>query len=489
MIEDAEDRTDDWFRDRLLDVCIVGAGPAGITLARCLTGRGLSVGLFEGGGLEPSAESQALYEGKTAGQSYYPLDGARLRYFGGSSNHWGGWTRPLDAYDFEAKTHHPLSGWPIGKDALDPYVAEADAILDLPQDAAPPDIVPQAGEVLVPRRVRFSRPVTRFGEKFRAELAASKFVRVVLNANLVDLRLNDDRRAVTQAIFRSYSREEPFSVRARAFALCLGGIENARALLNADSQIAAGLGNEHDLVGRTFLEHPHAPAGRAVLRAPLTWMLVYSPTPALMQAREILNFGLRIGDFVQWNDIEFTGALKPEPACTLDFMRLLAAEMEGEPPPCPAHVGDVFIACEQSLELQNRVKLVAERDRFGLRKVQLDWRLSEMDLHTMRTAAAEVARALAENDVGRMKTADWLLEERLPAPDELYGGNHHMGTTRMSLDPKKGVVDANTKVHSLENLYIGGSSVFATSGHANPTYTIVQLALRLGDRLAERLGR
>jgi choline dehydrogenase-like flavoprotein len=173
----------------------------------------------------------------------------------------------------------------------------------------------------------------------------------------------------------------------------------------------------------------------------------------------------------------------------VDFTRVLAAEIKGDPPPCPAHVGDVFIACEQSLDRENRIALLAERDRFGLRKVQLNWRLSEMDLSTLRTAAAEVARALAEHDVGRMKTAEWLLEERLPEADELYGGNHHMGTTRMSADPNSGVVDANTKVHSLENLYIGGSSVFATSGHANPTYTIVQLALRQGDHLAERLGR
>ncbi len=488
MILDAEARADDWFRDRIFDVCVVGSGPAGVTLARRLGARGWSVGLFEAGGLELKAESQELYKGATEGQPYYPLDATRLRFFGGSSNHWGGWTRPLDPYDFEPKPHHPLSGWPIARTDLDPYAAEAGAILDLPPDRQPPDAMPDAAGDLVPRLFRFSRPVTRFGEKFRAELDASRTIRAHVNANLVDLRLSQSGQTITEAVFRSYQRPEPFSVRARHFVLCLGGIENARALLNADSQVTGGLGNGHDLVGRYFLEHPHAPVGRAVMRKPLTWMLVYSPTPEEIRARRILNFGVRIGDFDQWNAPDFTGALAPQPDCAVNFDTLLATEMRGGDTPCPAHVGDVFIACEQSLNPENRVSLMPERDRFGLRKAKLAWRLSEMDLHTLKTGAAEVARHLAEHDAGRMKIADWLLGDRLPTADELWGGNHHMGTTRMSDDPAKGVVDAKAKVHGLDNLYMGGSSVFSTSGHANPTFTIVQLALRQADILDARLA-
>src|SRR6478609_7611181 len=110
MILDSETRTEDWFRDRVFDVCVIGSGPAGITLARRLGARGLSIGLFEAGGTKLSADSQNLYKGATVGQPYYQLDAARLRFFGGSSNHWGGWTRPLDPYDFQVKAHNPLSG-------------------------------------------------------------------------------------------------------------------------------------------------------------------------------------------------------------------------------------------------------------------------------------------------------------------------------------------------------------------------------------------
>ena len=277
--------------------------------------------------------------------------------------------------------------------------------------------------------------------------------------------------------------------RPATFALCLGGLENPRLLLNLNRQVPAGIGNDNDLVGRYFLEHPHAPVGRVVMRKPMTHMLVYSPTPDFMRANRVLNFGVRIGDVDQWNGGDFTGPFEPQPPCTVAFDALLAAEMKHAPAACPAHVGDAFVACEQSLDPENRVKLTGEKDRFGLNTIELAWHFSDTDRRTMKTAAMEVAKRMAAEDVGRMQIVPWLLNDDVPTLDQLWGGNHHMGTTRMSADPKKGVVDANLRVHSVENLYIGGSSVFATSGHANPTYSIVQLALRLGDHLGGLLGR
>lgn len=489
MILDAESGADDWFRDRILDICIVGTGPAGITLARRLGKRGLSVGLFEAGGLDITADSQDLYKGTTTGQPYYALDAARLRYFGGTSNHWGGWTRPLDTYDFEPNGANALSGWPIKKTDLVPYAAEADEILNLPADTPPPELFPQAQPDLVARRFRFSRPTTRFGEKYRDELTKSDAIRVVLNANLVDFQLDDARRTAVAAVFRSYNREGSFAVKARAFALCLGGLENPRLLLNMTSQLPAGIGNDHDLVGRYFLEHPHAPVGRVVMRKPMTHMLVYSPTPDFMRDHRVLNFGVRIGDMDQWNGGDFTGPFEPQPPCNVPFDTLLAAEMKHEAAACKAHIGDAFVACEQSLDPENRVKLTGDKDRFGLRPIELAWHFSDIDRRTMKTAAMEVAKRMAAEDVGRMQIYPWLLNDEVPNIDQLWGGNHHMGTTRMSADPKQGVVDADLRIHGLENLYVGGSSVFATSGHANPTYSIVQLALRLGDHLGERLQK
>ncbi|MDB5561506.1 MAG: hypothetical protein JWN11_924 [Hyphomicrobiales bacterium] len=486
MIEDSETRTEGRF-SKIFDVCIIGSGPAGITLARRLGAQGLSVGLFEAGDLVATTDSQELYKGTVVGQPYFDLDSTRLRFFGGSSNHWGGWTHPLDSYDFVPNASNPLSGWPITKNDLRPYAAEADKILDLPRYENPPDFFPVQQNSLVARFFRFSRPTTRFGEKFHDELQVSRNIEVFYNANLVDLRLDADKHAVSQAVFRSYKRDDPFTVKARTFALCLGGLENPRALLNFTNDIPVGLGNENDLVGRYFLEHLHASLGRLVVRKPMTWMLVYGPTTQMMKDTQTLNFGMRIGDPDQWNDGEFTGEMKQEPACALDFDTILRAEMAGEEPACPAHVGEAFIVAEQQLNPNNRVKLGGGRDRFGQRPMELDWSLSDTDYRTLKTCAVETGSLLAQYDVGRLKIVDWLLKGEKPTLDQLAGGNHHMGTTRMSDDPKTGVVDRNVKVHSLDNLYIGGSSVFSTAGHANPTYTITQLALRLGDHLIERL--
>jgi choline dehydrogenase-like flavoprotein len=210
-----------------------------------------------------------------------------------------------------------------------------------------------------------------------------------------------------------------------------------------------------------------------------------------MMARDgVLNFGLRLTPIFPPSP-DSDEAKKIDPACDDPMTDLVAAEMAGSPLSCPNRAGEAMLVAEQALNPQSRVLLAEDRDPFGLRRAALKWTLSDIDFRTIRTATVQLASLMASRDVGRMKVKDWLLSDD-PNPaltlDDLQGGNHHMGTTRMSDDPKAGVVDRNCRVHSVPNLYIGGSSVFATAGHANPTYTIVQLALRLGDHLAGQLG-
>ena len=486
---------------RPFDVCVVGSGPAGVTLARRLAGHGLEVALMEAGGLEIAAESQELYVGELVGRDYHPTDAARLRYFGGTSNHWEGRCRPLDPHDFTPWPHHRLSGWPIGRAELDPYAAEADEILDLaPIDTVPDRPVEAAEADSAAIRFRFSPP-TRFNAKYRAEIAGSDRIRLVLNANLVDVRLNDARTLATEAVFRSYRPEDPgFRVQARGVALCLGGMENPRALLNMTGQVPAGIGNAHDLVGRFFQEHPAFRVGEVLFQGDVPPTRGYAPTPGLMARTEALNFNLLLFTRAK----RFVDEALRSIACSGDFMERLAERVLGRPVSCgTGGLGRYFAArrsedfatgligliIEQELDPASRVRLGEERDRFGLRRLALDWRMSALDFHTMRTAVAEIGRYLARQRIGRVKVADWLLEEPPVTPPVGSKGSevalfHHLCTTRMSADPRSGVVDRDCRVHGIENLYIGGSSVFATGGHANPTYTIVQLALRLGDHLA-----
>lgn len=485
MIVDIDDAGPQAVTGRLFDVCIVGSGPAGITLARRLAAKGAMVALLEGGGREENDESQSLYQGPIVGRPYFPLDACRLRFFGGTSNHWGGWARELDAHDFDLNPANPMSGWPIAKPDLDPYAAETADILDLPDPAEPPDIFRGAATDFTPIVFRFSPP-TRFGEKYGAELAASTSIVMAVNANLLDIRLDSGDRVMTEAVCRSYQRQDPFSVRARFFVLALGGIENARMLLNANRQRPQGIGNERDLVGRYFMEHLTFPVGAMLLRQPEYAMAIYSPSPALMAREQILNFGLRL------TPIQIPAADDPnpvDPACADPLSDLIGSDLAGNTIWCPGRGGNVFMAAEQALNRDSRVLLTSEVDAFGLRRAALDWRLSETDFRTLDTAIYGLAAEMAKSDVGRMKIDAWFVNHSRanPAADHIQGGNHHMGTTRMSDDPATGVVDRNGGLHSVENLYMAGSSIFASAGHANPTYTIVQLALRLGDHLAGRL--
>lgn len=482
--------------DRGFDLCVIGAGPAGITLARRAAAQGLEVALLEGGDREITAESQALYEGEVVGRDYWPLDVARLRYLGGSSGHWGGWCRPLDPVDFQPKAWNPWSGWPIGPDDLAPYVAETDAIIGLPPAA--PDAAPVDGfqEVFF----RFSFPPIRFGAHFAPGIEASERIRLGLNANLVDLPLSADRGEVRGAVFRSLDPADPgFTVRARTYALCCGGIENPRLLLNFDSQARGGIGNGHDLVGRFFAEHPHYSLAEALFREkpPAEQELrFFAPTPEFIEAERVLNFGLRQERGPAPIVLE-PGTVAGDPTCDDPFILRLAEKVAEVTPACgPGGTGDIAfdgrlrIAHEQALNPDSRVRLGAGRDALGLRPAALDWRLNELDALTVRAAVLGYARSLAERDTGRARLRDWVLPDPIAWPDttqDEVAGKHHMGTTRMAADPARGVVDADCRVHGIGNLYIGGSSVFATSGHANPTYTIIQLSLRLGDHLGRVL--
>jgi choline dehydrogenase-like flavoprotein len=495
--------------DRFFDVCVIGTGPAGITLARRLAGHGLAVALMEGGDLSFTDESQDLYIGESVGVVYDALDVPRLRYFGGSSNHWGGRCRPLDPWDFARRPDLPLSGWPIGKGDLDPYAAETEAILDLPPAADYPDR-PAAGSEgrFLDFAFRYSAPVTRFGLKYEDELRASPRITTVLNANLVDLRLDETGRRVETARFRSLDADDGgFALRAGAFALCCGGIENPRLLLNFASQKPRGLGNEHGLVGRHFAEHPHFRIGELLFESPVpeggidAIARFLAPTPDYLARHGGISFALNIEPRLE-PPLALGTELARSVPCAAGFTERLAEAVLGRPLHCEArglgawlgqHEGrqawwaDIRVTAEQSLLPESRVTLLDERDALGLFRTRLDWRLGPVDFASLRRAVLEFGAHAADTGLGRARLRPWLMAEtpEVPGRDEGHrvGGHHHMCTTRMANDPREGVVDRDCRVHGLSNLFIGGSSVFGTPGHANPTYTIVQLALRLGDHI------
>jgi choline dehydrogenase-like flavoprotein len=492
------------------DLCIIGAGAAGITIARDLAGSSLRICLLEGGAFVASRESQDLYAAKML-NSYTKRPGgaeyltySRLRYFGGSTNHWAGWCRPLDASDFERRSWVPNSGWPISRETLEPWYRRASETCEIPAFADDPPL-PGAGarapyaldDRRVATRLIHIGPPTRFGERYRDEILEASNIRVFLDANVVALHARESGSALDRIAVRTHDGRR-FSVRPRGTVLAAGAIENARLLLLSNHEQPEGLGNHHDQVGRYFMDHPFVErAGRWWVTAPpdtggqpADLYRRHGPSPTasgrargvivvaegVREQEQLLHGMVQIEDYWRWK----TGPLDKAVAHVTGAVAGLGSGERGQ------RVVSATLLCvgEQSPNPDSRVTLAEERDRLGLRKAQLDWQLTELDARSVRRTVEITADALGRALAGRARI---LVSERRPWP-ETTGRSHHMGTTRMHDDPRRGVVDADCRVHGLANLWIAGSSVFPTGGYATPTLTLVARAHRLGDRLRRELS-
>jgi choline dehydrogenase-like flavoprotein len=516
------------------DLCVVGSGPAGIAIADRLRDSGLSVVLLEAGGLDYALAAQKLYRGQIVGHPYYRLDGCRWRMFGGGTNRWGGWCRPLDAVDYSERAWLALSGWPISADSLKPYEDDAATLFELPsarfdleawRDRLPPPLA--LGETNFENIVIQHSPETNFAERYGARLLAAPNIRTVLFANVTELRLDTDSRRIRELQVATLTGRT-FVVRPKGVVLAAGGIENARLLLASRRDRAAGIGNEFDMVGRCFMEHLHVPMGH--LLAPTgghgTYFYrkgtfgdarlrgVVMPTAAAQERHRLLSTSIGIEDA---NFSQGTAYLGWPPALMFapvrlywafrrsgltrvsDELKYIAHGAYSVPTRLRswgrsrralsrgaaggrARAYSLHFRAEQAPDPANRVVLGEKCDALGMPLSRFEWQIKPFDIASINGWLALLQRDFAERGIGQV----------IPPPgnwqDEVIGGPHHMGTTRMSADPRRGVVDADCRVHSVENLYIAGSSVFATSGHANPTFTLLALALRLADTLRKRLS-
>ena len=480
------------------DLCIVGAGAAGVTLARELGRHGVHVALLESGGLETEPETHELCDGEgttpTAPDAASYLKSSRVRVFGGTTSHWNGQCRPLDPIDFEPRPWLPESGWPFGLSTLEPYYRRAEPLLDLDPFVAPHGSATtrESGSLLRPdsgletANFHFSRP-TRFGLEFRDEIVRAPRIDLVLHANVLRLECDADQRRVERATAATLEGGR-LEVLAHRFVLAAGGIENPRLLLLSGSSDRGGLGNRHDLVGRYFMEHPHVQIGHVAAAGRMTGL------NSVLGYRARTKPMLRLVEPVQRQDellncaFRFDNAPAPDSEAHVESASRLAADIaslrgsRNAPRRIPTAVFEVTAMTEQAPDPESRVQLGEERDALGSRKAKLTWRLSDLDFDGLRRSCDRLGRELGGQGAVRLRYED--RRERLV--ERVLGGNHHMGTTRMHSDPRRGVVDADCRVHGLENLYVAGSSVFPTGGWANPTLTILALSFRLADHLAAR---
>ena len=498
------------------DLCIVGAGASGITIAREFNNSSFRVLLLEGGGFEFDQKVQDLYRGDIIGLPYFPLQAAAMHYFGGTTNHWAGWCSPYEAIDFAKRDWVPHSGWPITRADLEPYYRLAQPILDLGPykwDAADwkngdPQRAPLIGDSkwFWTKMWHFSPP-TRFGTKYRDEIVKSPNIHLYTNANVVEVEANESVNAVQSVRIRSFDGKE-YSARAKRFVLACHTIQNARLLLASNRQAKAGLGNDNDLVGRYFMEHFEMPSGELALSKPeSTGTKLYelekiggpprgeiAITPQAQRQYRVLhgttsveagNYGDAVLSTFQFID-------------TVAMNEQRAWEKSGRngPPPLekkaaasaprttgPQRFYHLTTRQEQAPNPDSRVTLSSEKDALGVPRARLDWRVTDLDKHSMRVFYQLLGREMGRTSTGRVQIKEWLLSDDKTWPSFISGGWHHMGTLRMNTDPKQGVTDPNCRVHGINNLYIGGAAVYPTAGAVNPTFTLVALSLRLANHL------
>ena len=538
--------------DRDVDVCVVGGGAAGLTLANTLRGSGLAVLVLEAGGLKQTTAAQDPYRGEVVDPAAHPwLEHFRVRAIGGASRVWGGRCLPFDPIDFEHRPWVPGPGWPIDLQSLtEDYqaaqiAAEAGAFDYDPSSALPgaqAEFAPGLdGPDIVTRLERFSRP-TNFWTRYGDGLARDPQVHVLMNAPTLAIRLAADARAVDHLEVRAPDGTAA-KVRARQYVIAAGGLESVRLLLSSDDVQSHGVGGGSGHLGRYYMSHLAATAGRVTFAEPSRIAFDYAVDAAGVYVRRrftltaeaqrragCLNIAFRThlpdpadpahGDAVlsamylvkdlllyeysrKLRERRPTAALlgrhvanvARDPVAMARFSRRWVEKRILADRKLPSVVlgsptGDFALEfhAEQAPNPESRLTLSDARDQLGQRRLRVDWRMTEQDETSLRTAYGVLAAELARTGTGVLRYAPDEVAARARA-EGAYGG-HHIGAARMSASPDDGVVDSQCRVHGIGNLHMASTAVFPTSGQANPTLTLLALTHRLAVRLRqETTGR
>ncbi|MGO3742272.1 FAD-dependent oxidoreductase [Kerstersia sp.] len=533
------------------DLCIIGAGAAGITLALSLARSGLDIILLESGNETSDPATQALYAGTVADTRLHsPPDAYRVRQLGGSTTLWGGRCMPMDPIDFEARDYIPHSGWPISYDTLLPYYeranrwCEAGAFRYTADEAFEHGMKPMIGgfesQVFSSDTLeRFSCP-TNFGQRYRQRLAQAS-LRLLTQANFCRFTGQNSDGTVGKAIVRTLKGGE-FSIQARRYVLATGGLETARLLLATPGSSGRGLGNAQDVVGRYYMCHLAGTIGTLDVSAANSVYHGYQRSAEGIYCRQRLALSAaaqhqyQLGNFIArlhhpritdpGHGIGILSLLYlARPAIPYEYAKRLYDDTPRSMAQWRAHLGNVltdipgtasFLSnwlwrrtladrkfpsiivtpknhrysldfhAEQVPNPESRITLGSTVDALDMPRIHIDWRYTPEDVATVQTSLALLAQELQAAGVGNF-TYDPAEVETEMTRYGAYGG-HHIGTARMGHDPATSVVDADCRLHEASNLFLAGAAVFPTSSQANPTLTIVAMALRLADRLQAELA-
>ena len=496
------------------DLCIVGTGAAGLSLATALSNTPLNILLLEAGGLKDEAQTQALYDVEISGLPHPGATEGRFRTHGGSTTRWGGQTLPLMPIDFEKREWVPYSGWPITDDELKPYYQRATQFLLVDQknfdsdllihlDATPPAF--NTSELYY----HFSKwsPTPNVRENHFANIKASSHCTLLLHANVTKIICNENKTHVQQIEARSLTGQHA-TIIAKNVVLCTGGIETARLLL------VNHIGNDHDLVGRFFQDHPSAFIGWLNTTNPkqvqklfsqfhkqrLKYSVRCTAAQAWQREKRVLNISSGI-HFIEENpiyqntkeiyqdlrDLRFSGATLRKIRQSIRHPFKIASPITQYLLKGRSYVPDarfqIGVTTEQEPNPNSRITLSERRDALGMPLSNLNWQLTALTHYSIQQFAINLCDAFHHANIGEIILEPWVLDNANASQESITDQFHHIGTARMHDSPSHGVVDRDCRVHGFDNLYIGSSAVFPTSGHSNPTFTIIALCMRLADKL------
>ena len=516
------------------DICIVGTGPAGATIARELSNTNLRVTILESGGTERQAEADALNEIESVGWPRV-MDQwlVRNRILGGSSYTWGGRCAPFDEIDLEYRDWVPYSGWPLKAGDLVPYYDRGAKHLGLGSSSGFADdrIWAVIGhkrpkleldeEKLSPMFWQLSRdPITwtdrvRFGRYLATDIGPN--VTLVTNATVLRVNVIEPGAAVESVEFATPGGRR-WSLPTSTVALCTGAIENARILLTSDNVAAHGVGNKNDLVGRFLMDHPRPNVARLSVEQGKALGKTFGVFKSHAAGANRYHYGVRLSPDLQCAEqlpncsihvTAFGDGTDDQPWESLKRFAMRKANIRQDLPPVIANAGlaasgliDYFILrkglphkvaafglqvmCEQFPNPDSRITLSDRRDPLGMKIPRIDWRVSEVEARAARRITELMVEQITRMGLEPPVVDEWIRDGAMFPRDAIRDIAHPTGTTRMADDPACGVVDSQCQVHGVSGLFVAGTSVFPTAGHANPTQLIVAMAVRLADTLKAR---
>ncbi|MAM72345.1 GMC oxidoreductase [uncultured Tistrella sp.] len=503
-------------------VCIVGSGAAGITLARKLADTVDDLVLIESGGFSLEGETQNLFSGRNLSLPYFNLAACRLRYWGGTTNHWSGFCRANDAIDYEGRPELNLPKWPVGHDEVEPYIAEAAESLGISPKFFEPqaifqnkgleteDLVDRKSQILQTKVFQIAQDI-RLGPKYREQLGSAPKLRIYHHLNLTHIQLAPDGGRVEHLDCATLNGRK-VRVKAKIFAICCHGIENARLLLVSNDVMNVGVGNAYDHVGRYFMDHTTIPASKFIPSPsfPVAYDRMFADnynlnanvgfTDDYIREAKLLQYYCRFNPIYMDEKTKESlaylrdEAMQPGSTALLKDVMTVLGEVGGV-----ARFGfsrlnlthfqpdyyELEHRLEQAPNPDSRVVISDRRDALGNLIADLDWRIVDEDVRSFKLGQEKIVAEFSALGYGRVEkeeiTRD-LVESRIA------GHYHQIGTTRMSDRPEDGVVDRNLKVHGVDNLYIGGSSTFPTAGYSGPTMMIVGFSIRLAAHIKQQLS-